>query len=382
MRAMQPPRPSVSLFAPSTWIGLAVLGLAAGSPALARQASQPGDAPTDAALLAAFQKLEPALQVEAAEWFMAECERLPTFQRQLIDHVVSHLERDPLGWPSAPEPHTYDPAKHCPAQPIPRRFVDTAQGAGAAVVARMLRKSPPRKFTPAFDYDWAAGTVVEVAPLRDPLRIARNAVQGIEPRVDLIEALVTMRLDSGEYRKPAAAFGHAYADREGNAYRELTLYDAWASGADMEMPDVECLGLVHDLANDWKSWVAPVPGPRQNPLYAWIGERFVPYHRARGLRTALARSFLQAEPVQRDGYGPAQVRLHAFWERASSDPEALAKELPNGEAWSKWLEVEGEKVDKDLPLWKRAEARQAALRASQEHVRRTFVGILKELGAL
>ncbi|MEZ6017513.1 MAG: hypothetical protein R3F49_20555 [Planctomycetota bacterium] len=344
--------------------------------------AQGDSAPNDEALVAAFQKLEPGLQQEAVEWFCAECERLPTYQRELIDFVLKSLEQDPLAWPDAPEPKVYDAAEHCPAQPIERRFVDSSKPTHKAVLERMLRKVPARELAPAFTYDWSLGTVVRVAPLRDPQRVARNAARGIEPRVDLVEAIVTLKLDSGAVRDVATAFAHAYSDRTGNAYRELTLYDAWASGAEMEMPDVECLGIVHDLKDDWKTWVAPVAERKQESLYEWIGERFVPYHRERNLRTALARSYLLAAPVQRDGYGPAQGRLHAFWERSASDPAALAKDLPNGARWAKWLEVEGEKVDTNLELWQRAEARRDALRESQDYVRRTWVGILRELGAL
>jgi hypothetical protein len=344
--------------------------------------AQDAPTPTDAELLAAFQKLDGPTQKEAVDWFASECERLPTYQRELIDFILRELGQDPLAWPDAPAPECYDSAHHTPGQVIPRRFVDTSKGPHAKVVERMLRKVPKRELEAAYVYDWGLGTVVEVGELRDPLRVARNAVRGIEPRVDLIESIVLMQLDGGKYREVAKAFSHAYADREGNAYRELTLYDAWASGADMEMPDVECLGIVHDLEGDWKRWVAPVPPSEHETLYAWIGERFVPYHRARGLRTALARSYLLAEPVQRDGYGPAEGRNHAFWERIASDPKALAKTLPDGEAWSKWLEKEGAKVDNDRKLWQKAEARRAALRESQAYVRRTFVGIMRELGAL
>ncbi len=335
----------------------------------------------DAALLARFEALAPELQREAVEWFAAECERVPTFQRQLIDHVVRSLGRATYGWPEAPAPATYDPARHAPAQVIPRRFVDAAQGPHRAVVERLLRKVPPRELEPAHTYDWGLGSVVELPGVEhlDPRRVARNAVRGIEPRLDLIEALVTQMLDDGRYRAEAGAFRHAYSDRDGNAYREVTLYDAWASGADMEMPDVECLGIVHDLADDWKRWVAPVPPTQHRALYGWIGERFLPYHRARGLRTALARSFILADPVQRDAYGPAEGRLHAFWERVASDPAALAPTLPDGARWSEWMDREGAAVDNNAELWGKAEARRAALRESQALVRRTFEGIVQEL---
>lgn len=368
-----------------------VLALAAfAPPALAQGAGRPAapaapasDEPSDEALLAAFDALDAATKEEVVEWFTAECERLPTFQQTLIRRAIQQVERDPFAWPDAPPPAAYDPKVHAPAQPIPRRFVDASKGAHAAVVERILRKVPKRDLLVAYEYDWASGEVVRVAERRDPHRVSRNAVRGFEPRIDVVEAIVTRLLDRGTYRSEARAFGHAYADREGNAYRELTLYDAWASGAEMEMPDVECLGVIHDLAEDGgKRWVAPVPPNAQKRLYTLIGEHFVPYQRARGLITALARTYVEPDPVLRDSYGPAVGRLHAFWEREGSDPKALRDRLPDGDGWARWIETEGAAVDKDVALWNASVARRERLREDQARVRRTFAGILRELGAL
>ena len=331
---------------------LFVLAALACSPTVHAQDAAP---PTDEELLEAFRGLEAELQVECIEWFTAECERLPTFQRELIDHVLDSLDQPIFDWRPAPTPQTFDPETHAPAQPIARRFVNTSSGTHKKVVERMLRKVPKRKLQEAHEYSWPLGTVVRTAEHLDPERIAQNAVLGLEPRVDLVEAIVTRALDDGKYREVAVAFGHAYSDRVGNAYRELTLYDAWSSGANMEMPDIEVLGIVHTLLDDWKTWVAPVPGSSHNKLYSTVGEIYLPYHRARGLRTALARTYLQADPVLRDNYGPAAGRLHAFWERAASDPDTLAETLPDGESWQEWLEKEGKAVDTDLELWQRAE---------------------------
>ena len=46
-----------------------------------------------------------------------------------------------------------------------------------------------------------------------------------------------------EERSALAAFGPAYTDRNGNVYPGVTLYDAWASGPEIEMPDVDVLGV-------------------------------------------------------------------------------------------------------------------------------------------
>src|SRR5262249_29966935 len=134
--------------------------------------------------------------------------------------------------------------------------------------------------------------------------------------------------DDGSQQKTLAAFLHAYTDREGGVYPGVTLYDAWASGAEIEMPDVDCLGIVHSVLDDWKTWRAPVPATKHEALYDRIGKIFVDAHRHRSLRRALATVFLEGSPALRDGFVDSVGNFHALWEDCGSTPAELAKRLP------------------------------------------------------
>ncbi|MCA9003435.1 MAG: hypothetical protein KDB61_16035 [Planctomycetes bacterium] len=77
-------------------------------------------APTDGELRKAWKALKPEDQRRAAEWFSQEARHLPCFQNTLIAYMLGSLEKDRYDWPEPGPQETFDPALHCPAQPIPR----------------------------------------------------------------------------------------------------------------------------------------------------------------------------------------------------------------------------------------------------------------------
>ena len=190
-----------------------------------------------------------------------------------------------------------------------------------------------------------------------------------------------MELDGDALRPASAAFGHAYADRSGHAYRTITLYAAWSSGAEIEMPDVECLGILHDLENDWRSFVAPVPERKHDRLYDRIGGHYARLRKHRALRTAIARTFVQAAPELPTGYETGVLRLHGFWEIQSSDPTRMAEDLPTVKGWTDWFVERGAEADETPKVVEGARARVQSLKDSRAWTRRTFHGILREYGA-
>jgi hypothetical protein len=338
--------------------------------------------PTADELYAAWQGLSEEDRRDAVDWFVAESDRAQDFRSTLERFVLDRHRANRYGWPEAPvAPPLYDTAKHCPAQLIPRKFVDTGSKRFAATVEKLVGGRRERDRQDAFRYDWAAGTVVTVGPWDAPERIAFNASRGLSPYTDLVEALVEQQLDAGEVRAEAAAFSHAYSDRSGNAYREITLYDAWSAGTEIEMPDVECLGMLHDLEDDWHSFTAPVPGRKQRRLYDRLGVHYAKLRKYRALRTALARTYLSADPVLPGGYGPSQLRLNGFWELQRSDPTKMAEDLPTAKGWGKWFEERAAQADDDPEVVARSRARMKSLAESRDWSRRTFQGILKEYGA-
>jgi hypothetical protein len=162
----------------------------------------------------------------------------------------------------------------------------------------------------------------------------------------------------------------------------LTLYDAWNSGAEIEMPDVDCLGILHDVDGDWQTYRSPVPDTQHDALYARIARLFRLVRDQRALRHALAQTYLAGEALLLDAYPPHRDRLHALWDRCASDPARLAQQLPAAGDTDAWLEREGKIVDSQTELWSGGQARLQALREGAVQVRSTLLFVLGQLGVL
>lgn len=335
--------------------------------------------PTDDELRALWSGLSPEDRAEIAEWFSAECGRLETFQVQLARYVLHGLDVSKYDWPLAPaNAPLYDPNVHCPEDPIRRSYISP----DSQLARRWLDRLPRRRVSPAWRYDYGQRTVQKLGDPRDPDRLFNNALAGYLPDQDLLEALLERALDDGSQQNILAAFAHGYADRTGRAVPGVTLYDAWGTGERLEMPDVECLGIVHDVLDDWKTWVAPVPERKHEALYDAIGKLYTRARRHRGLREALARTYLASEPDLAGGYDGAIGTLHSVWESRSSEPEKVAEALPDTGAWQSWLEKEGRRPARDAELGARAAARRKTLQADGSKVRGVLVWVLREYGAL
>ena len=160
--------------------------------------------------------------------------------------------------------------------------------AGRASEEDLRRRFRSARLDRGLGYDYATREVRHTRDVKDPERIFKNGLAGCAPDLDLCAALVERMLDDGSQQKTLAAFAHAYTDRDGRVYPGVTLYDAWSSGVEIEMPDVDTLGIVHTLLDDWKTWKAPVDASQHDKLYAKIGELYRALHRLQGLRHALA----------------------------------------------------------------------------------------------
>jgi hypothetical protein len=213
-----------------------------------------------------------------------------------------------------------------------------------------------------------------------PNHIFQLALAGRVPDSDLAQAIVASRLDRGGQRVAHQAFAHAYSDRAGKALSGVTLYDAWGSGLEMEMPDVECLGIVHEVLGDWKSWVAPVPPTQHDELYARIGEVYLDLRAEREMGQALAATYLQAEPPLAATYLAHRGRMHALWAQVGCNPSVLVEDIPvTDEELETFWTVRGKALDSDLALWQAGSVRRAALEADAVKVRETLVWVMRKM---
>ncbi len=383
-----------------------------------------------APLRAAWERLEPGAKREVVEWFRYEIGQKGTSQGALVARILDESETDPGLVVTAAAHPFFDPEEHAPKQPIVRRPLDLDDPRVERMRAELF---PPvasgvGRLTSAWRYDWGARALVRIgledeapepepepepsksrrsrskkkapkepetppAPEPDPQALEReleresdrlfaNALSGYVPDVDLARALVLQRLDQGDEQEALAAFAHAYTDRSGNVYTGITLYDAWSSGKRIEMPDVDALGIVHTLLDEWRRWKAPVPERKHDSLYERIEELFVPAHRYRELREAVADAYFIGVPPPRGGYGPNNERFHALWGEHDSDVDALAELLPEAKDWEKWNRDLVSRSIREPDLMNRGKQRSQLLQRDAETVRATLAWVLQEFGAL
>jgi hypothetical protein len=316
------------------------------------------------------------LAVDLFEQLRMEASWRDDFRAGLQSYLLKKPPRDPGTWPLKSPAPIYDPEKHCPAQPIPRRRLKESDPRATRALERFKLTDDGPVVMPGWTYDYASRELRRETGWDSPKRALKNAVLGSPPGQDLAIAFLELNLDSGEMRATFAAFSHAYADRTGKVFPGVTLYDAWASGSQMEMPDVECLGIIHDLRDDWKTWKAPVR--KQEPLYDAIGELFFPARQHRGLRHALAVAYLVGDRGSLGDYASNHLQLQALWEDSASTPAKLAERLPGSKGWRVFLEDWRDHVDAQESLQRKAATRSNALTRSAVDIRGLALRILRE----
>ena len=364
---------------------LAMLALSLGlhaSPVLSQGAEAPARVErSEADARRAFSMLSDAEQVDCIEELRAELEWLDTFQLRLVRYARTLLEADPGLLPrEAPTPF-FDPEEHAPGQPIARKELAPDSSTARKARERILRRKPKSGLAPSFRYDWGRGEVVRYGAPDDVQRVFDNALAGYAPGHDLALALVEQALDDGSQRAALAAFDHAYTDRSGNVYPGITLYDAWSSGEEIEMPDVDVLGIVHTLLGIRDKWIAPVPDRQHDELYDAVGKLFTPAQRHRGLRSAIAATFLESAPKLPGSYPTCIERFHGLWESCASTPAEVAKLLPKPERWSEFLVECSTRISGDPKLLAATQSRQATLAADALAIRALLVRLLEQRGA-
>ena len=370
--------PSIGpLSGPLTHPGPTAAGLQDGEEATAEA---PPALPSDAQIRASWDALEPADQAEIAAWFSAECDYMRSTQNALIKFLLSTVDVDRGTLPEHAPLEPYDPEVHAPKQPIPRKWLDP--DSAKAKQARETFAPDVDPAMPAYRYNWGTGQVERVADEDDPERIFTNGLLGLPPKTDYAEALLMQRLDDGELRATHLAFAHPYTDRSGNAFPGVTLYDAWGSGAQMEMPDVDVLGIVHDLLDEWKKWKAPVPGSQHDKLYKEVGDLWLEAYGHRSLREAFAHHYVRGLGVPANAYAPMALAFNAKWEELSSDPAELVDDLPDPEDVEDYTKDLTRDVARKKKWRSAGQVRLDYLEYERYQVKARLVWVMQQYGAL
>jgi hypothetical protein len=346
--------------------------------ALALALLQPARAGVQDEARARFDKLAAGEKQDLVDYLRSEIGHLGTFQASLVEYVLKEADRDPKAWPEEVQAPWFVSKEHTPENDIPRHPLDPESSQVTSLRRSLLGKAPSPRFQSGFRYDYSTRSVVRGKDWKSPERIFANALNGLPPDGDLVEALVERALDDGKEQKALTAFAHAYTDREGGVYSGITLYDAWGSGTEFETPDVDTLGIVHTVLGDWKTWRAPVDAKKQEKLFDTIGGLFVAAQRHRGLRHALAMTFLEGSAVLGEGYQPALDNLHALWEDTKSTPSELLPRLPESAQRDAFLAEWTKRCKANASLWEAALTRHRTLDEDGQAVKKLVLRILDE----
>lgn len=335
---------------------------------------------SDAELEAQWRALDSAQKKVAVVAFERVLAGLETPQLRWLRALVANAPPDP---PQAGVLPFFDPKVHAPAQPIARKRLASTDARVKRLLEEVRKEPDARAPVLAFDYDWGQARVVRCGDPAEPEAVFHNALLGLPPRADLARALVLATLDGPEAskgRKLQAAFSHAYTDRGGNVY-PLSLFEMWATGETIEMPDVDTLGIVHDVLDQWNRWVAPVDGSQHDALYEVIGELFLACRRWRELRMALADLLLAPGMTPRPGYETQVLNLQALWAGHDSTPTELAKVLPDSAGFEAFLTELVERCKRDFRFYGQGRRRAALLRQDGVALRIALGVALEEAAA-
>lgn len=355
---------------------LAALALSAVAlPAVAQE-------PDDARLRQAWSFLSEEEQADVASWFRSEVGQLDTFQGRLLRAVLATEPQDPGLFPAARPIEWYDPEKTAPKQPIARRTLQDDDPRAERTRAAFRQHVPAQDVPSLWRYDWGRREVVRTGDFQSAQHVFDGALAGFAPQVDFAQALIERALDDGAQQTIQAAFGRAYTDREGWVYPGLTLWDAWSSGTEFEMPDVDVLGIVREVTGKPPKWKAPVPEAQHDELYAQVGEWFGEARVGRGLRESLARTFFAGSTDLGDAWAAHITRLHGLWEEHASDPAAVAAELAKSKDPADVLPKWAKRFDKDSKRNAKARTRIGTLDWDRRQVRGVLVRVLEEYGAM
>lgn len=182
---------------------------------------------------------------------------------------------------------------------------------------------PLRSFLPELhrrvDYDLASGTLVR-RPYPTRAERFENLLRGFAPDTDfaLARALSLVDKRKRQERARGAWFEHQYCDRSGWLFPGIRLYDAWTSGVECEVPDVDSFA--------WRRTVERKKGGEAyEKLYPKLSKSARIEREFREIRHALALAFVTADATMDVEYRLLVPRFHALLVEFDDDLKDLEK---------------------------------------------------------
>ncbi len=323
-----------------------------------------------------WESLGAAKRATAIELFQTKLAALDTQQLKLIRRVCAEV-LDVAAIEDAPPLEYYDPKKHAPRLAIRRRWLNPDDRLVRDVHRTVFGVRDPRALIESYAYDWGRRKIVRTGDPNDVETLFANATNGYPPGLDLAVAIVEQALDDGSLQKHNAAFDHVYTDRDGGVYPGTTLYDVWSSDLLLEMPDIDALGIMHDVFNDWDTWVSPIAPEQHGRLYGLLERQYKQVRAFRTLREELARLLFVGE-LPTSKFVKSRTNLHALWAHEKERQTALAKSLPPGTDNDIWLQAWVDRCFDEGKLYTAGEQRHKRLVRDGDEIVRILTDALNE----
>ncbi|MCC6670588.1 MAG: hypothetical protein IT458_05985 [Planctomycetes bacterium] len=323
--------------------------------------------PAPAVALAEFLSLPADVQAQLVDQLEA---RLAALELPAAQRIRALAGKPETGWAVAEPAPIHDPAVWAKDVAPPR----TLLRADDERHARVRAKVPSLAFLPDLAwqvrYDWAKAAIVRRA---DPLGLEErfaNACHGYLPGSDRAAARVLAALDQDPaQRKLGAYFAHLYADLDARVFDGITLHEVWASGQQLDVPDVDAIPFAVLILND-RSYRSPIPAnARRSRLYEQIKRQAFLHRRHRGQLEAAAGAALRAEPAMDPVYALMVPRFHFLWSQGGDDPLALRKILAGSKDRDALLDKVDQQIRTQPEAFQRRESRRDELAALERRVR-------------
>lgn len=280
-------------------------------------------APATATLLARARELTAERRAEIVR----------TIEQRLVRDRDEHLQRIQssargVAAYASPEPKTwFEPREFAPAAAA-RHLVAAGSSTHRTATAGMAAFVCLPELHGVVHYDWGRAVAVHAGGEPGADQRLENYSHGLPPAADqaLARTLATLDQDPRQHRL-AAYFEHLYADRQGQVFAGVTLFDAWSAGSVVEMPDTDAIAFARQILGS-RAFVAPIPADRRRDrLYEQVREAFAEHREYRTLRLALAATYVAAHPTLDATYVDLLPRCHWLWQECGEDPRRLAERL-------------------------------------------------------
>jgi hypothetical protein len=287
---------------------LALIVLLAGSP---QEASDPEKGGESDPLVAAFKAFEAAEADTKQAVLHAIAQRVEESDNEVLRKLLElrNQAKRELKIVKKSPPEYYDPDVWARGL-YRRRFIDpkSSDASMRRGIYRPWESDPP--FFVRVEFDFGRNVGLDPGPEPAPEDALLNLLYGYPPGSDVLVAWLQKKWDFDAGMDPMDLhFMHVYCDLDGNGYGDITIYDAMASGENMDMPDVDVIPYAKIILKD-HSYVSPIPpGVRRTRLYEKIKVGFLGYFQYKTWIQAAGNLYVNPAAELRPEHKPLRARL-------------------------------------------------------------------------